>query len=52
MFIYLICYTRWGILDIASGTGNKPYSDVTIMHAAGYLEGALTGKYVQYTLEL
>ena len=43
-FYTLIC--RWGELDIVSGTGETSYSDTTIMYAAGYLEGALTAKWV------
>jgi hypothetical protein len=36
--------TGWSNLDIRSGYGSNSVDDVTIMYAAGYLEGALTAK--------
>ncbi|XP_032218792.1 phospholipase B-like 1 isoform X2 [Nematostella vectensis] len=36
----------WYELNIVSGTGIEPYNDDVIMHAAGYLEGALTASQI------
>ncbi|KAK3755108.1 hypothetical protein QZH41_017928, partial [Actinostola sp. cb2023] len=39
-------FLLWGELNIVSGTGSRRYDDITVMHAAGFLEGALTGKLI------
>ncbi|KXJ12240.1 Phospholipase B [Exaiptasia diaphana] len=41
----------WGELNIVAGSGQKPYSDIVKMHAAGYLEGALTAKRINQHYE-
>ncbi|CAG5124849.1 unnamed protein product [Candidula unifasciata] len=44
-----ILSTGWGILDISAGQARLPdQTDVGIMFAAGYLEGALTARQMEY----
>ena len=41
-----LMYNGWGVLDVVSGYNSSNGADSDVMFAAGFLEGALTYRYI------